>query len=215
MAWPGQLLVPIPDAVGPDDAALLEPLGVALHAMDLAKVERATSASVVGCGPIGLLLIQALAAGGCERIAAVELLGHRREAALAAGATRATAGWPTDEALVDVAFEAAGEDDAVGVAVESVRPGGRVVLVGIPGGDATSFPASTARRKGLTILLSRRMAAGDLERAVALSSAGKVRPGRIVTARHPLEQVDAAFGSLVGRDGLKIVVVRQAGSSAT
>jgi L-iditol 2-dehydrogenase len=50
-----------------------------------------------------------------------------------------------------VAFEAAGEDAALADAIDNVRPGGRVVLVGIPGGDRTSFTASTARRKGLTL----------------------------------------------------------------
>src|SRR5674476_700915 len=58
---------------------------------------------------------------------------------------------------VDVAFEAAGNDAAVALAVAAARPGGRVVLAGIPGQDTTTFPASEARRKGLTLKLSRRM----------------------------------------------------------
>ena len=58
---------------------------------------------------------------------------------------------------MDVAFEAAGTDEAVGLAMASVRPGGRVVLAGIPGDDSIRFGASLARRKGLTIAMVRRM----------------------------------------------------------
>jgi L-iditol 2-dehydrogenase len=205
-AWPARLLVPIPDAVGDDDAALLEPLGIALHALDLGKLRPESTAAVIGCGPIGLLLIQVLAARGCRRIAAIEPLSHRRDAALACGATSATPAVSPSDAPVDVAFEAAGEDDAVAAAVDLVGPGGRVVLVGIPAGDDTTFPASVARRKGLTILLSRRMAPGALERAVELTASGGVRPGRIISARHPLEDVAQAFGALVEQGDLKILV---------
>src|SRR6478672_1880542 len=60
MAWPDRLLHPLPDAIGDDEAALLEPLGVALHALRLGPVARGGRAGVYGCGPLGLLLIQVL-----------------------------------------------------------------------------------------------------------------------------------------------------------
>jgi len=206
MAWPARLLVAIPDAIDEDGAALLEPLGVALHALDLGKLGPHGSAAVIGCGPIGLLLIQVLAAAGHRRIVAVEPLEHRQAAALELGATSAAAELHPGHETVDVAFETAGEDRAVADAVQVVRPGGRVVLVGIPAGDATTFPASAARRKGLTFLVARRMASGDLERAVELAAAGGVRPGRLVSVRRPLEDVGEAFRTLVDRSALKVVV---------
>jgi L-iditol 2-dehydrogenase len=192
--------------VDDDDAAALEPLGIAIHAVDLGNVGPGSSAAVVGCGPIGLLLIQALVARGCRNIEAVEPLVHRREAALGTGAARATATLDPDAPLVDVVFEAAGEDAAVTAAIEAVRPGGRVVLVGIPDGDTTTFPASTARRKGVTFLLSRRMASDALERAVELTASGSVHPGRIISGRYGLDVVVDAFAELVDRRGLKVVV---------
>ena len=64
VAWPGHLAHELPDAVGDEAAPLLEPLGVALHALDLGGAERGTTAAVVGCGPLGLLLVQALRAAG-------------------------------------------------------------------------------------------------------------------------------------------------------
>lgn len=206
MAWPAHLLVPLPDTIDDADAALLEPLGVALHALDLGKLSMDASAAVIGCGPIGLLIIQVLAARGCRQIAAIEPLEHRRVAALACGATTATPDLESGQEPVDVAFEVAGEDTAVAAAVEIVRPGGRVVLVGIPAGDVTTVPAASARRKGLTILVSRRMATGDLERAIELTASRRVRPGRLVTARWSLDDAGTAFGELVERRGLKVVI---------
>ena len=79
---------------------------------------------------------------------------------------------------VDVAFEIAGDDDAIADAIAAVRPGGRVVLVGIPDGDRTTFPAAAARRKELSLQLSRRMVPDDLPRAIELADAGRRRPRR-------------------------------------
>ena len=156
LAWPTSLLHPLPDALSDDDGALLEPLGVALHALDLGHLRLGQSAAVIGCGPIGLMLIQLLLAGGAGRVVAADPLPHRLRAAARFGAQAAGPEQAGDG--VDTAFEAAGTDDAVDAAMTAVRPGGRVVLAGIPsGGDRTSFRASVARRKGLTIAMSRRM----------------------------------------------------------
>lgn len=199
MAWPERLTYRVPDAIPDDDASLLEPLGVALHALDLGHVAPGTRAAVVGCGPIGLLLVRALLAEGAAEVVVADPLEHRLEAALALGAL-------PKGADVDVAFEVAGEDEAVAAAIELVRPGGRVVLVGIPDGDRTSFPAAAARRKGATMLLSRRMKPSDLPRAIDLVERGRVDLGGLVSERYPLEEWREAFDSLRDRRGLKVVV---------
>jgi L-iditol 2-dehydrogenase len=205
LTWPEALAYALPDSLSDAEAALLEPLGVALHAFDLGHVRPGTRAGVFGCGPIGLLLIQALRAGGAAEIIATDVLPHRLEAAAALGATPALE--VGEGGLgVDVAFEAAGEDGAVADAIAATRPGGRVVLVGIPAGDRTSFTASTARRKGLTLLLSRRMKPADLPRAIRLVEQGLVSLAPLVTARYGLDEWRAAFGDLVERRGLKVVV---------
>lgn len=199
LAWPAELAHPLPETLSDVDATLLEPLGVALHALDLGHVQAGTSAGVFGCGPIGLLLIQALRAAGAS-VAASDVLPHRVEAALALGAT------PADEAGVDVAFEVAGEDAALDDAIAATRPGGRVVLIGIPAGDRTSFTASAARRKGLTLLLSRRMEPADLPRALRLVESGEIDLAPLVTARYGIDDWQDAFGDLARREGLKVVV---------
>ena len=214
LAWPDAQLHPLPEALPPAEATVLEPLGVALHAMDLAHVRLGASVAVVGCGPIGLLLVQLARAAGAAEVVAVEPLAHRRAAALAHGADRAldpaacTPTGTTAEGLgagVDVVLEVVGSPAAVALAVRAARPGGRVVLVGIPDDDATTFPASVARRKGLTLAVVRRMKE-VYPRALALVERGLVDMGALVTHRFPLEDVEAAFVTAAARTGLKVVV---------
>ena len=215
MAWPAELLHPLPDAVTDADGALLEPLGVAVHSVDLGHLPFGGTASVLGCGPIGLLLISVLKAAGASSVLAVEPLAHRREAASRYGADLvaepdSAPGFVRElvGAGVDVAFEAAGTDQAVRLALDSVRPGGRVVLAGIPGDDAIAFQASVARRKGLTIAMVRRMN-HVYPRAISLAARGVVDLGALVSRRAGLGEVKEAFGDAAHRTGLKVIIEPQ------
>ncbi len=215
VTWPTRRLHPVPAALSDAEVATLEPLGVAVHALDLGHVRPGIDVGVVGCGPIGLLLIQALHVSGVGRIVAVEPLPHRRAAAAALGATvvmtpeeaqaTATAGDPQGPAGVDVGFDVAGSDEAVDVAVRWTRPGGRVVMVGIPSGDTTTLTAGTVRRKGLTLAWSRRM--GEVyPRAIALATGGGVDLGSVISDHYPLADAAEAFRIAAGRSGLKVIV---------
>lgn len=201
--WPAALLVGLPASIGDDEASLLEPLGIALHAIHLAGLEPGADVAVLGAGPIGQLVVRALAAGigAADDVSVAEPLAHRQALAMAAGARPVL----SDDAP-DVVIECAGEDAAVEAAIDLVRPGGRVVLAGIPGEDRTSFTASVARRKGLTLQLCRRMRPRDLVDAVALVGAGTIALGGLVSHVVPLAEVSDAFDHLVRRDGHKIVV---------
>jgi L-iditol 2-dehydrogenase len=211
MAWPSTALHPLPDRVSDADGAMLEPLGVAIHSVDLGHLPFGGTASVIGCGPIGLLLISVLKAAGASSVLAIEPLPHRREAAERMGADEVYE--PAEFAAslrvgVDVAFEAAGNNEAVELAMASVRPGGRVVLAGIPGDDAISFGASLARRKGLTIAMVRRMNE-VYPRAISLAERGVVDLGSVVTSRTGLGETPAAFGDAARRTGLKAIIEPQ------
>jgi L-iditol 2-dehydrogenase len=207
MAWPSALLHPLPDQVSDADGAMLEPLGVAIHSADLGHLPFAGTASVIGCGPVGLLLIGVLKAAGARSVLAVEPLAHRRAAAARMGADQVCDS-AVDDAAVDVAFEAAGNDEAVGLAMASVRPGGRVVLAGIPGDDAIRFGASLARRKGLTIAMVRRMNE-VYPRAISLAERGVVDLAAVVSSRFGLGEVREAFTEGARRTGLKVIVEPQ------
>ena len=214
LTWPSAQLVPLPDGLTDTEGAVLEPLGVAIHALDLGHVRIGAAAAVIGCGPIGLLLVQLLRAAGAGRVVAVDPLAHRREAASRAGASvtadPASAGGPSGRrdlvgTGVDTAFEMAGTDAAVQLAVHACRPGGRVVLGGIPGDDWIRFPASVSRRKGLTIAMVRRM--NDVyPRAIALAASGQVDLAGLVTDRFPLARAADAFAAAARRGGLKVIV---------
>jgi L-iditol 2-dehydrogenase len=213
MAWPEELLHPLPDGLSDSDGAILEPLGVAIHSVDLGHLPFAGSAAVIGCGPIGLLTIQLLRRSGAASILAFDPRAHRREAAAQLGADQVldpaglTAGQVRDRVGygVDVAFEIAGGDPAVGLALDVVRPGGRITLGGIPDDDHIGFSAATARRKGVTIALVRRMNE-VYPRAIGLVARGQVDTAPLVTDRFGLDDTAAAFGTAADRAGLKVIV---------
>ena len=214
MAWPSECLVDVPDEIDQVAAMMLEPLGVAIHAFGLARPSVGDSVGVFGCGPIGLLLIQLARLSGARAIVATDLLPHRLEAAQRCGAThvarvdegreRTILGRAVPGGL-DATFEAVGDDDAVETAMHLARPASRVVLVGIPGSDRTSFPAALARQKGLSFLVSRRMNQ-TYPRAIELVRSGRIDVTSLVTHRFPLDRSAEAFETASRRDGLKVVV---------
>jgi L-iditol 2-dehydrogenase len=214
MAWPTRFLFPLPDALSDADGVMLEPLGVAIHAVDLAHLKPGMTVGVFGCGPIGLLILQVARLAGATRLVATEKLPHRLDAARALGATvfQADGGRESARVLaatggrgVDVAFEVAGDNAAVEVAIECARPGSRVILVGIPSDDRTSFSASVARRKGLALKLCRRMK-HTYPRAIHLVESGLVDVRSLVSHRFPLHEFEQAFAVAQRREGLKVII---------
>jgi L-iditol 2-dehydrogenase len=214
MAWPVANLVPLPAAIDDASGAMLEPLGVGIHALRLARIRPGDSVGVFGCGPIGLLLIQLARAAGATTIVATDRLPHRVDAARRLGAVAALVAGGTERTVlldatggrgVDAAIEIAGDDDAIEAAVALARPGGTVVVAGIPAGDHSTIAASIARRKGLDLRFSRRMNRA-YPRAIALVEAGAVDISSLVTQRFPLADFEAAFRTAVRRDGLKVMV---------
>jgi L-iditol 2-dehydrogenase len=214
MAWPSRCLFPLSDAISDSDGVMLEPLGIAIHAMDLAHLRVGMSIGVFGCGPIGLLILQLARLAGANKVLATDILPHRLEVARALGADetyliensfseRGVA--LLDRRRLDVIFEAAGENAAVEMAVTAARPGGKVILVGIPSDDRTSFIASVARRKGLTLKLVRRMKL-TYPRAIRLVESGIVDVRSLVTHTFSLKHAAEAFAVAARRDGLKVII---------
>jgi L-iditol 2-dehydrogenase len=215
LTWPTKCLYRLPDSLSYADGAMLEPLGVALHATDLGRIRAGMTVGVFGCGPIGLLIIQIARLSGATSIIATDKLPHRLDAARSVGAKRAFLAQGGEESAeirsaadgrgVDVAFEVAGDEEAVEVAFTAVVPAGKVVLVGIPADDRTSFQASVARRKGLTIKLVRRMK-NTYPRAMVLVESGVIDVRSLVTHRFPLEKTSEAFAVAQRCEGLKVVI---------
>jgi L-iditol 2-dehydrogenase len=202
MLYPAELLFPLPDQVSDAEGAALEPLGIGLHALSLARLQPGGTAAVLGAGPIGLMLLLLCRLAGAAAVIVTEPVAHRREAALRLGATAALD--PEDEPVgaairrrtggrgVDAAFEAAGAPDTPGEAADAVRPGGHVVLVGIPSDDRLALSHAICRRKGLTVRFARRMK-HTYPRALALVAGGRLDLRPLLTHHYPLAAAPDAF----------------------
>lgn len=217
LTHPADLVFPLPEGMTFDEGAILEPMGVALYSVGLADVHLGDRVAVLGCGPIGLLSVQLVRNSGAAEIVASDLVVERLGAARRFGADMAWNASCEDVVArimdhtrgrgVDVAIETAGAPEAVEQAMEVAKPGGTVVLVGIPDEDRISFRASTARRKGLTIRLDRRMK-HTYPRCIALAQAGRVNLRALATHHFPLERLEEAFDLVIRRaDGVLKAII--------
>jgi len=211
-------LFPLPPEISPAQGALLEPLGVAIHALDLARVHAMDTVLVLGAGAIGLLMVQVAFLEGAGEVYVVDPVEQRTAVAQQLGAT-ATADTPGPVAEwtrgrgVDVVLEAADSEEAPTAAVETARIGGRVILAGIPSTDRVVLRAATLRRKGLTLKAVRRMK-HTYPRAIRMVCSGRVRLSPLITHTFPLERAAEAFACHAERrDGVIRPVVEIPGSS--
>lgn len=209
---------PMPDSLCDDAGPLLETLGVAIHAIDFSKIRIASTVAVLGAGPVGLLITRLAALAGASQVFAFDKLDWRLRKARDWGATQAINVEECDPvgALmdltggrgVDVAIEAAWADHSVQQAANMLRYGGRLVLVGIPPDDQLRLQHSVARRKGLTIIMSRRMK-HTYPRAIELARSGKVKLEELVSHRFTLGETAQAFASnFAYEQGINKVILR-------
>jgi L-iditol 2-dehydrogenase len=186
--------------------------------VDLGHLPLGASVAVFGCGPIGLMVVRLAQLVGARLVCASEPLPHRRKMALEFGAASAfdPAGDDVVRVIkdrtggegVDVAFEVAGSNAATVQAVQALRPGGTLVLVGYWKADEVALPGITAMRRGLTIRFTRRMK-NALPRAIDLVRRGQVDLSALVSHQFPLRQVTEAFTRAEQRapDVIKTVVL--------
>ena len=218
VAHPAHLLLPLPPGTSPAVGAAIEPLGVAIHAVDLGHVSLGDAVAVLGCGPIGLLIARVAQLAGAGRVVATEPLAHRRGIAPRFGIAAAIDPTredaiarlrdETDGAGADVAFETAGSPEATEQAVRILRPGGTLVLLGYWKHDQVALPGITAMRKGLTIRFVRRMK-NTFPRAIDLVRHGSVDLSALVTHEFALDDIARAFTRAEARapDVIKAVIV--------
>lgn len=200
LTFRSEFLFPLPDGFTPDEGALLEPLGVAIHGWDLARLRVGETVAIIGCGPIGLLLVQLASIGGAAQIFGVEPLDYRRDLAAELGAIPLA---PEEDLATqveertggygaDVAIEVAGTLSAQEEAARVVKRGGTVVLIGIPAQDQLILTHHVVRRKGLTLKLARRMKL-TYPRAISLVRRKMVNLRPLITHQFTLDQTDDAF----------------------
>lgn len=215
VAVPEHIVYALPDEVSFEQAAMVEPVSVAVHAVGRAPMP-ARTAVVVGAGTIGLLVVQALRAAGAERVIAVDVdegklaLARRLGAALALNPTavdvpaevrRATDGG------AEVALECVGATDPIKTAVACVRKGGSVVLVGNVTPEV-QIPLQAVVTGEMT-LLGTCASNGEYPRAIELLRRGAIDVRPLITEVAPLEEGARAFARLYAREpGLMKVILQ-------
>lgn len=215
LTWHKSALFPLPASFSPEQGAMLEPLGVAIHALRLGKIFPGMDVGVFGTGAIGLLTIQMAKLAGAARIFATDKLAHRLHLARQVGATHTLLadGYEAKQILketgnrgLDVTFEAAGDDgSAVETSIEASKRGGTVVLIGIPIKDETRFTASSARRRGMTIKIARRMK-DTYPTAIKLVDSGMIDLDPLMTHHFAPEAFQEAFETAYRREGVKVFI---------
>lgn len=207
----------LPASITSDEGALLEPLGVAIHAVNLSHLKPGDTVTVQGAGPIGLLIAKVAKIVGASKVFMTDPLEYRRKFAEEYTADECfdpINQHPEDEINhatkgrgTDIVFEAAGGSDSPQQATDIVRFGGKVILTGIPADDNLTFSASVARRKGLTIKLVRRMK-HTYPRSIEMVRTGQVDLLSLITHRLPLSGVGEAMELLTHyRDGVIKAVI--------
>jgi L-iditol 2-dehydrogenase len=189
------------------EAALVEPFSIGVYSVRKAGISgQSESCAIFGAGPIGLSILLKLHADGIQNVGIIEPLDYRLEKA-----KDMDAAWTLnpdqvdifrevksrEELLLDVVFDASGEQEAVNNALRILKPGGKLVLVGIPPDARYTFDMDLMRRKELTVINVRRQN-HCVEEAIGLIAGGMVNVKEMVTHQFPLAEAPAAFEMVAG-----------------
>jgi L-iditol 2-dehydrogenase len=216
VAVPQSALYRLPDALSFEQAAMTEPVSVAFHAVNLVPSAIGDSAVVVGCGMIGLFVIQALRIKGCGTIIAIDLDPSRLEMALKLGADsaiRSDQGGVVDKVKeltngrgADLAFEVVGITATLNLAIETLRKGGKLGLVGNLSAKV-ELPLQAVVTRQLTLYGSC-ASAGEYPACLEMIASGRVKVDEMISARVPLGEAASWFERLYkGEPGLMKVIV--------
>ena len=193
---------PVPGSVSAPEAAMLEPLAVALHTVELGCVAPGETGAVLGLGPIGLLTAQVAKMSGVRYLFGTDLVDYRIETGKRYGVDVAFNAGDDDTATrimdetdgrgVDVVFDCARSSETPGIACRIARPAGRCILTGISGEETGVFPVDVARRKELTLQWCRRFRF-NYPTALELMASRHVDVASLITHSFPLERAQEAF----------------------
>lgn len=215
VAWPADFVYPLPQDVSIREGALCEPLSVGIHACRRAGVEVGDTVLITGCGPVGLLAMEAAHAAGAGEVVVSDVverklaLADRRGAAEAVDVRRRdlveAVGAVTDGAGVDVAIEASGAPGVYGPVLSSVRRGGTVVCVGLSADRGIPFDLVDVVNREVTVAGSFRYS-NTYPTAVDLLSRGAVDVEGIVDAEVEFDSIERAFEASRDPDVVKVMV---------
>ncbi len=187
----------VPDSMTAEQAALVEPVSVAVHANRRGGVTAGSRVLITGAGPIGVLNAQVARAFGATEVIVSDPIAHRREYAAEHGANQAldpsTADLSQFEEHFDVYIDASGNAGAILSALPTIRPGGSAVLVGM-GGDFLNVPIALIQHREITLTGTFRYV-NTWPTAIELIAQGVVEVESLITGRYGLDRVDEALMS--------------------
>ncbi|HKJ84841.1 MAG TPA: NAD(P)-dependent alcohol dehydrogenase [Spirochaetia bacterium] len=198
---PAEFTFKLPDNVSLQAGAMVEPLAVGMHAANKAGIAPGDVAVVIGAGTIGLVTIMSALAGGCSEVIALDVKQPKLDIAATLGAVRTvnvrdadpeevvrevTGGWG-----VDIVFEASGAPPAMGTALELLRPGGRLIAIGMPL-EPVPYDLVAAQAKEVRMETIFRYA-NVYGRAVKLLGSGAINLDPLVTETYPFEKGREAY----------------------
>ncbi len=217
LVMPAACCSPVPDSLDDDQAAVVEPLSIGVYAAQMAPLAPGARVGIVGSGPIGLCTLLAVRAQMPAAVYATDLVDERLSVARTCGAD--WTGNPLQQDVVaairnveplgmDVVFECAGEQDAIDQGIALLKPGGTLLIIGIPEVERISFDIALMRRNELRILNVRRQNE-CVEQAIELIASGRVDVRPLVTHHFQFEETGRAFEMVSARsDGVVKAIIR-------
>ncbi len=209
----------VPDSMTMVQATIVEPLSIGAYAQRLAGMQPGAKIAILGSGPIGLCVLLACRAACDCKAYVTDLLDERLEVARHCGA-----GWLGNASRIDIVsaiqeveplgvdyvFECAGQQETLDQAVEVLKPGGTVLVIGIPEADRVSFNIHDLRRKEVRLQNVRRQNR-CIKAAIDLIASGTINVDQLVTHHFPLAEAKRAFDLVAGyRDGVVKAIVHTA-----
>ena len=217
VAVPAHILYAIPENISFEQAAMVEAVSVALHAVAISSVDANDTAVVIGCGMIGLLCIQALKAAGCKKVIAIDLVSGKLKLARELGADLTIKSDDveliqkirneTENRGADTVLEVVGIEPTVNMAVDCTRKGGTITLVGNLASEI-KFPLQKVVTRQLKVQGSC-ASAGEYPLCLELIASGKIKVGALISKVAPLDEGNEWFHRLYNKEeGLMKVILK-------